>query len=149
MNFLHKIRRESDFFSELLQPACAVLHIPWRSLREHTCTCLSCFTRVHVPLVPYLLGTSHCSWGWAHLGGGWGRGSGVQDGCGTLGHSLLDTWNAAETEGRVLISTLSALCQGICAREAKRKRLIPPQHNESVYMHTSVPVMCLLVNCGM
>lgn len=63
--------------------------------------------------------------------------------------ALQDTWNAAETEGRVLIGTLGALCQGNCARGAKRKRLIPLQHNESVYRHTAVPVLSLLVNCGM
>lgn len=43
--------------------------------------------------------------------------------------------NAAETEGRVLIGVLGAPCQGNCAREAKRKRLIPLTHNECVHAH--------------
>lgn len=63
------------------------------------------------------------------------------------GRSLQDTWNVAETEGRVLIGPLGALCQRNCAREAKRKRLIPLKYNECVNMHTSVPLTAGLCVC--
>lgn len=54
--------------------------------------------------------------------------------------------NAAETEGRVLIGPLGALCQGSRAREAERKSLIPLRHKESFCVHASVPLTaCLFV----
>ncbi|CAK6956253.1 Hypothetical predicted protein [Scomber scombrus] len=118
--------------------------------------------RVHVPLLqsPYWIGNLslflRLSGPMRRVGGSSERGVG-QAGPGQARlvawdsgvFALQDTWNAAETEGRVLIGTLSALCQGNRARGAKRKRLIPLQHNESVYRHTAVPVLSLLVNCGM
>lgn len=102
------------------------------------------------------MGTSHCSWVWLSSGRvgsrGWGA-EGVGAGCGRAhlvqwdsGRSLQDTWNAAETEGRVLISPLGFRAKRAVPERPERKRLIPLMHNECVRAHWCPTYsMCLCV----